>query len=75
MSRNEINEIVQLLSKVAKGFEEHIQFIHYVWVGPLQLAISIYFTYVAVGISTLAGLFLIIICLNPLQGKYIYVKT
>ena len=60
--------MVNLLSNDVNRFDQAILFLHYLWVGPLQLACVLYLTWDIVGPSTLGGI-LLVIAFVPLQSK------
>lgn len=61
--------MVNLLSNDVNRFDQGILFLHYLWVGPLQLSVVLYLTWDIVGPSTLGGI-LLVIAFVPLQSKY-----
>jgi len=51
-----VGEIVNLMSVDAQRFNDMMTYINMVWSGPMQITISIYFLWVVLGPSILAGL-------------------
>ena len=59
--------MVNLLSNDVNRFDMCLVFLHYTWVGPIQVAISMAIIYQLIGASCLPGLFTLILFV-PLQG-------
>jgi hypothetical protein len=62
-----VGEIVNLMSVDAQRFNDMMTYIHMIWSGPVQIIISIYFLWVTLGPSILAGLAVMIV-LIPLNA-------
>lgn len=62
-----VGEIVNLMSVDAQRFNDMMTYINMIWSGPLQISISIYFLWVTLGPSILAGLAVMIV-LIPLNA-------
>ena len=60
--------MVNLLSNDVNRFDTSVVFLHYLWVGPLQVFISLAIILQLIGPSCLAG-FSILILVVPLQGR------
>jgi ABC-type bacteriocin/lantibiotic exporter with double-glycine peptidase domain len=56
-----VGEIVNLMSVDAQRFNDMMTYINMIWSGPVQITISIYFLWVTLGPSILAGLAVMII--------------
>lgn len=67
-----VGEIVNLMSVDAQRFFELTSYLHLVWSGPFQIALSLYFLWDILGPSVMAG-FAVMILLVPLNG-FIAVK-
>ncbi|XP_045761292.1 uncharacterized protein LOC123864713 [Maniola jurtina] len=73
MSQLSINEVaagklVNLLSNDVARFDMAFMFLHYLWLVPLQLAVVMYFLYVAAGYAPFVGLFGVILFILPIQA-------
>uniref|UniRef100_UPI003AAC75F7 ATP-binding cassette sub-family C member 4-like n=1 Tax=Centroberyx gerrardi TaxID=166262 RepID=UPI003AAC75F7 len=66
MGRTTTGQIVNLLSNDVNRFDEVTINLHYLWVGPLQAAVIIFFLWYEIGPSCLAGVTVIVLML-PLQ--------
>ena len=62
-----VGEIVNLMSVDAQRFNDMMTYINMIWSGPVQITISIYFLWVTLGPSILAGLAVMIV-LIPLNA-------
>ena len=60
--------MVNILSNDVNRFDLAVLFLHYLWAGPLQLAIVVALTWPKLGPSTMAGALLLIVFV-PLQSK------
>lgn len=56
-----VGEIVNLMSVDAQRFNDMMTYINMVWSGPVQITISIYFLWMTLGPSILAGVAVMII--------------
>lgn len=56
-----VGEIVNLMSVDAQRFNDMMTYINMIWSGPVQITISIYFLWVTLGPSILAGVGVMII--------------
>jgi len=65
-------EITNLMAVDASRFLDVIPFINTIWSGPFQFFLALYFLYELVGVSALAGLFvlLIMVPVNLLSTRY-----
>ncbi|XP_043265995.1 ATP-binding cassette subfamily C member 4-like [Colletes gigas] len=61
-------QIINLMSNDVARFEQLFIALHYIWILPIQGALIAYMIWESVGISCLAGVFLISIQTIPLQG-------
>ncbi|CAH1183645.1 unnamed protein product [Phaedon cochleariae] len=61
-----VGNAVNLMSNDVTRFDLAAIFLHYLWIGPLQLLFIIYFMYKEVGNAALVGI-LAIVCVMPLQ--------
>ncbi|XP_008210078.1 multidrug resistance-associated protein 4 isoform X1 [Nasonia vitripennis] len=68
-SSNEFNtgSIINILSNDVAKFEDVCMFWHYVWVLPIQGIVMAYFIWNNVGVSSLAGIFFLVIQTVPVQ--------
>uniref|UniRef100_A0A2S2QZL8 Multidrug resistance-associated protein 4 n=1 Tax=Sipha flava TaxID=143950 RepID=A0A2S2QZL8_9HEMI len=68
-----VGNVVNLLSNDVNRFDVSIIYIHYLWIGPLQMIIVLYFLWQETGMSSLIGMstFLIFIPLQNILGKNI----
>ncbi len=60
--------MVNLLSNDVEKFDRMPIFIHYLWIGPVQLFIVVALTWPHFGPSTLAGMLILLLGV-PLQGN------
>ncbi|CAL4094228.1 unnamed protein product, partial [Meganyctiphanes norvegica] len=67
LGKTTVGQMVNLLSNDVNRFDTSVIFLHYLWIGPLQLAISLGILWYELGPSCLAGLFLLILYV-PLQS-------
>jgi hypothetical protein len=60
-------EIVNLMAVDAQRFMDLMSYLHMIWSGPLQIALSLYFLWELLGPATLAGVAVMVSqrCLNP----------
>lgn len=56
-----VGETVNLMSADAQRFNDVTNFVHLIWSCPLQIALSIYFLWLEMGPSVLAGLAVMIV--------------
>ncbi|KAJ8932364.1 hypothetical protein NQ314_014731 [Rhamnusium bicolor] len=61
-------QLVNLLSNDLQRFDTASNFLHYIWIMPLQAAIAFYVMYRSVGIACLSGLIAMGLEAIPLQG-------
>lgn len=61
-------QIINLLSNDVARFDKLFQYLHYIWIMPLQAALIAYLIWESVEIASLAGVFLITVQTIPLQG-------
>lgn len=62
-----VGQAVNLLSNDVNRFDVAIIFLHYLWIGPLETIIIIYFMYQEVEISAIIGVAALLMFI-PLQG-------
>lgn len=62
-----VGEIVNLMSIDAQRFQDLTTYLHMLWSAPYQIALSLYFLYNTMGISTVAGVGMMILMI-PLNG-------
>ena len=55
------------MSVDAQKLQECYQFLHYLWVAPIQIAIAIYFLWQKLGVATIAGVAFMVVAL-PLNA-------
>lgn len=58
-----VGEIVNLMSNDAQQFQSLTMYLHDIWSSPLQIGICMYFLYITLGISSLAGVGFLLILL------------
>ncbi|RZC37765.1 ABC tran and/or MMR HSR1 domain containing protein [Asbolus verrucosus] len=63
-----VGKLVNLLSNDVQRFDFASQFLHYIWIMPIQTAIAFYVMYRSVGWAAISGLGAIILQAVPLQG-------
>jgi ATP-binding cassette, subfamily C (CFTR/MRP), member 4 len=61
-----VGQLINILSNDVNRFDFNLMFLPYIIAGPLQLIIMTYFLWVEFGVSSLAGVGLIVI-LTPIQ--------
>nr|XP_023011971.1 multidrug resistance-associated protein 4-like [Leptinotarsa decemlineata]XP_023011972.1 multidrug resistance-associated protein 4-like [Leptinotarsa decemlineata] len=61
-------QLVNLLSNDVQRFDMASNFLHYIWIMPIQAVVAFYVMYRSVGISAVAGMLAIAIQAIPLQG-------
>ncbi|KAJ8945507.1 hypothetical protein NQ318_017951, partial [Aromia moschata] len=61
-------QLVNLLSNDLQRFDTASNFLHYIWIMPLQAVIAFYVMYRSVGIAALAGMIAMALEALPLQG-------
>ncbi|XP_050545467.1 probable multidrug resistance-associated protein lethal(2)03659 isoform X2 [Daktulosphaira vitifoliae] len=62
-----VGQVVNLLSNDVNRFDIAIIFIHYLWIGPLQTILVLYFLWQEVGPSSVVGVAILLLFI-PLQG-------
>ncbi|KAJ8935678.1 hypothetical protein NQ314_012699 [Rhamnusium bicolor] len=62
-------QLVNLLSNDVQRFDMASNFLHYVWIMPIQFVIAFYIMFRSVGISAIAGMLAISLQAIPLQGN------
>nr|XP_054771736.1 ATP-binding cassette sub-family C member 4-like [Lytechinus pictus] len=67
LGKTTVGKLVNILSSDVNRFDVVMLFLHYVWIGPLQLIVLLIILFNNMGPSCLVG-FVILICLAPLQG-------
>lgn len=63
-----IGQAVNLLSNDVSRFDVAIIFLHYLWIGPLETIVLMYFMYTEVEISSVIGVAVLLLFI-PLQGE------
>ena len=66
-----IGQMVNLLSNDVNRFDYSAFFIHYFWIGPLQLLVVLYITYTSIGPACFVGAGLIV-AFVPLQSEFAF---
>ncbi|XP_026807743.1 multidrug resistance-associated protein 4-like [Rhopalosiphum maidis] len=68
-----VGQVMNLISNDINRYDYVIHHIHYLWIGPLQIMIGIYFLWQEIGVSSLIGVatFLFFIPLQGWMGKLI----
>ncbi|KAG5881559.1 hypothetical protein JTB14_033064 [Gonioctena quinquepunctata] len=61
-------QLVNLLSNDVQRFDMASNFLHYIWIMPIQAVVAFYVMYRSVGISAVAGMLALTIQAIPLQG-------
>ncbi|XP_061571906.1 ATP-binding cassette sub-family C member 4-like [Cololabis saira] len=69
MGRTTTGQIVNLLSNDINRFDEIVLDLHYLWLGPLQAVVIIFFLWYEVGVSCMAGVATIAVML-PVQTMF-----
>ncbi|XP_030838051.1 multidrug resistance-associated protein 4 isoform X2 [Strongylocentrotus purpuratus] len=67
LGQTTVGKLVNILSSDVNRFDVVMLFLHYVWIGPLQLIVLFIILFNNMGPSCLVG-FVILLCLAPLQG-------
>lgn len=62
-------QIVNLLANDTARFDPLFQYLHYIWISPLQGTIVAYLIWQTVGMASLVGITIIIIGTVPVQGN------
>jgi ATP-binding cassette subfamily C (CFTR/MRP) protein 4 len=62
-----VGQAVNLLSNDVSRFDVVLIFLAYVWIGPVQMVIIVYFMWQQIGIATFTGVATVVL-LIPLQG-------
>ncbi|XP_049854061.1 ATP-binding cassette subfamily C member 4-like [Schistocerca gregaria] len=73
-------QVVNLLANDMNRFDPSVLFVHYLWIGPLEMVVVAYFMWTRVGVAALAGVscLLVFIPFQGLLGKrmsYLRMKT
>ncbi|KAF5283711.1 hypothetical protein FQR65_LT13746 [Abscondita terminalis] len=66
MRQTTVGQTVNLLSNDVNRFDSALQFIHILWIGPLETVIITYFMYEEVGVSAVVGVVVLLLFI-PLQ--------
>lgn len=67
LRESSVGQMVNMLSNDVEKFDRALMFLHWLWIGPLQLAVVVALTWSAMGPSVLAGAVIILMGV-PLQG-------
>lgn len=68
LERSSIGQVVNLLSNDVSRFEYAVTFVHYLWIGPLEVLVITMILYREIGISILFGVSFMVLFV-PLQSK------
>lgn len=68
LNESTVGQAVNLLSNDVNRFDVAIIFLHYLWIGPLETIIIMYFMYREVEVSAIIGVATLLMFI-PLQGK------
>lgn len=71
LERSSIGQVVNLLSNDVSRFEFAVTFVHYLWIGPLEVIVISVILYQEIGISILFGVSFMVFFV-PLQSKSKY---
>lgn len=69
LGKTATGQIVNLLSNDVSRYDFVFIFLHSFWIAPIVIAILVYFLWMEIGVSCLAGLLPNILLTIPLQGK------
>ncbi|CAG9767681.1 unnamed protein product [Ceutorhynchus assimilis] len=61
-------QVVNLLSNDVQRFDLVCQYLHYLWIMPIQVTLVAYVLWDSVGVSSLVGIFSMALCTLPVQG-------
>lgn len=67
MDQTSTGQIVNLMSNDVNRFDISLLYIPFVWIGPLETIVAVYFIWQEVGVSSLLGVGTLVIFI-PLQG-------
>ncbi|CAG0884511.1 unnamed protein product [Darwinula stevensoni] len=68
LGRTTVGQMVNLLSNDVNRFDQSVIFLHYLWVGPIQAAITTAILWSELGVSCLSGIAILILFI-PFQGS------
>lgn len=68
LERSSVGQLVNIFSNDVSRFEFAVTFVHYLWIGPLELIVISVILYREIGISILFGVSFMILFV-PLQSK------
>lgn len=68
LGQTTIGQMVNIMSNDVNRFDFSVIFLHYLWIGPVQMLITAGILYSVIGPSCLAGLAILILFV-PLQSK------
>lgn len=71
MGKTPAGKLVNMLSNDLQRFDTTSNYLHYIWIMPIQAVAAFYVMYQSVGIACLAGMIFMAIEALPLQGKTI----
>jgi len=54
-----VGQVINLLSNDVSRFDTSATFLHYIWIGPLQMIVVTYFLWLELGISSLLAIVLL----------------
>ncbi len=60
--------MINLISNDVSRFDQVFGYLHYLWIGPLQIIITTLILYFNIGISSLVGM-LVLLIIVPIQRK------
>ncbi|KAJ8980199.1 hypothetical protein NQ317_003764 [Molorchus minor] len=69
LGRTAAGQLVNLLSNDLQRFDQASNYLHYIWIMPLQAVIAFYVMYRSVGIAALAGMIAMALEALPLQAS------
>ncbi|KAG8242932.1 hypothetical protein J6590_056498, partial [Homalodisca vitripennis] len=67
LGQTTVGQVVNLLSNDVTRFDIFTIFFHYLWVGPLETLVVLYFLWAFIGVASVCGVF-ILLALIPLQA-------
>lgn len=69
LDQSTVGQVTNLLSDDLNQFIQGLIFIQYLWIGPLQTVVVLYFLWQKIGVSSVFGVATLLLFI-PLQGQY-----
>ncbi|XP_014467786.1 PREDICTED: multidrug resistance-associated protein 4-like [Dinoponera quadriceps] len=74
LNQTSTGQIVNLLSNDVLRFDQVAQFLHYVWIMPIQIMLVTYIMWQRAGISCFVGVGLLLFITLPIQGSFSFLS-